>query len=184
MSPDFFYITTFLPSNGGYIFKMNINNYHHYGLIISITSIHHEFTDNKDTFVLQRLFVLLSLSLVVAWALWAHARFTLPGCVVVPHALCGCHWQSHVYKVSGYTRAENSNLHWLAEVQRNTRLLIEFHTRPCSWIYIIYRQSNRDHVIMSHFTILMSTFSTFYHNLAHFTTFDHIWLPFTTLYHT
>ena len=44
---------------------MNINNYHHYGLIISITSIHHEFTDNKDTFVLQRLFVLLSLSLYI-----------------------------------------------------------------------------------------------------------------------
>ena len=104
VSPDFFYITTFFPSNGGYTFKMNINNYHHYGLIISITSIHHEFTDNKDTFVLQRLFVLLSLSLyiyivvsvndyatrsilVAFWALLVHARFTLSGCVDCP--TCG-----------------------------------------------------------------------------------------------
>ena len=104
--------------------------------------------------------------------------------LIVPHAVCGCHWQSHVYKVSGYTRAENSNLHWLAEVQRNTRLLIEFHTRPCSWIYIIYRWSNRDHVIMSHFTILMSTFSTLYHTLPHFTTLYHTFPHFITLYHT
>ena len=140
VNPDFFYIKTFLPSNGGYIFKMNINNYHHYGLIISITSIHHEFTDNKDTFVLQRLFVLLTLSLL--WQLEQSEPMRAShflDVLIVPHALCGCHWQSHVYKVSGYTRAENSNLHWLAEVQRNTRLLIEFHTRPCSWIYIIYR---------------------------------------------